>query len=117
VANAFVTALDKKHHVHPMGEIRLVDVVAYVINLCLRSHLLLRPRKWQENQSVIAGEAGRGKGNYDEVRTKFLNAMGYRVLRFWNHDVLTETEAIPEIILNELNKTQESFSTSLPPPQ
>jgi len=43
--------------------------------------------------------------------------MGYRVLRFWNHDVLTETEAILEIILNELNKTQESFSPSLPPPQ
>jgi len=30
--------------------------------------------------------------------------MGYRVLRFWNHDVLTETESILEIILNELNK-------------
>ena len=54
---------------------------------------------------------------YDEVRTKFLNAMGYRVLRFWNHDVLTETEEILEIILNELNKAQKPFSPSLPPPQ
>ena len=54
---------------------------------------------------------------YDEVRTKFLNVMGYRVLRFWNHDVPTETESILEIILNELNKTQESFSPTLPPPQ
>ena len=27
----------------------------------LRSNLLLRPGKWQENQSVIAGEAGWGK--------------------------------------------------------
>jgi len=39
------------------------------------------------------------------------------LVRFWNHDVLTETESILEIILNELNKTQESFSPTLPPPQ
>jgi very-short-patch-repair endonuclease len=27
---------------------------------------------------------------YDEERTKYLEARGYRVLRFWNNDVLNE---------------------------
>jgi very-short-patch-repair endonuclease len=29
---------------------------------------------------------------YDQRRTRFLEAEGFRVLRFWNHQVLGETE-------------------------
>jgi very-short-patch-repair endonuclease len=38
----------------------------------------------------------------DLVRTRFLEEQGFRVLRFWNHDVLTETEAVLEKIRVEL---------------
>ena len=31
---------------------------------------------------------------YDRVRTEYLNALGIRVMRFWNHDVLTQTESV-----------------------
>lgn len=31
---------------------------------------------------------------YDEARTCFLGAEGYRVLRFWNHDVLGNTHGV-----------------------
>ncbi len=31
-------------------------------------------------------------------RTEFLAAGGFRVLRFWNHDVLTSTDAVLEEI-------------------
>jgi very-short-patch-repair endonuclease len=34
----------------------------------------------------------------DEKRSRFLEAKGYRVLRFWNHDVLGNTEAVLERI-------------------
>ena len=34
----------------------------------------------------------------DHKRSRFLEEQGYRVLRFWNHDVLKNTEAC----LNEL---------------
>jgi len=34
----------------------------------------------------------------DENRTKDLLVMGYRVLRFWNHEVLSEMEAVLEEI-------------------
>ena len=32
-------------------------------------------------------------------RTRFLERRGYRVLRFWNHDVLVRTESVLEVIL------------------
>jgi very-short-patch-repair endonuclease len=35
----------------------------------------------------------------DANRTRRLEAMGYRVLRFWNNEVLTNTEAVREVIL------------------
>ncbi|QAU25237.1 endonuclease domain-containing protein [Dyella sp. M7H15-1] len=38
----------------------------------------------------------------DQERTRRLKAMGYRVLRFWNDDVLKNTEAVLEVILGAL---------------
>ena len=35
----------------------------------------------------------------DERRTAFLEAAGYLVLRFWNNDVLTQTDAVLAAIL------------------
>ena len=34
----------------------------------------------------------------DERRSLFLQSLGYRVLRFWNHDVLREPDAVLESI-------------------
>jgi len=39
------------------------------------------------------------KANADHERTSFLESEGYRVLRFWNDDVLSKTEAVLEAIL------------------
>ena len=36
---------------------------------------------------------------YDAMRTRKLQANGYRVLRFWNNDVLARTPAVMEVIL------------------
>ncbi|MDZ7749829.1 MAG: DUF559 domain-containing protein [Halofilum sp. (in: g-proteobacteria)] len=38
----------------------------------------------------------------DAARTRYLRACGYRVLRFWNHEVLTETDAVLERLWQEL---------------
>lgn len=37
--------------------------------------------------------------DYDKVRSRALTASGYRVLRFWNHDALRDTDAVLEEIL------------------
>ena len=39
----------------------------------------------------------------DQRRTDFLAKAGYRVLRFWDNEVLSETEAVMQKIMNELN--------------
>jgi very-short-patch-repair endonuclease len=39
----------------------------------------------------------------DEKRSRFLEAQGYRVLRFWNHDVLKGTDAVLERIAEALS--------------
>ncbi|MDE2156264.1 MAG: endonuclease domain-containing protein [Xanthomonadaceae bacterium] len=41
---------------------------------------------------------------YDERRTRHLQAREYRVLRFWNNDVLANIEGVLEVILDTLVK-------------
>jgi very-short-patch-repair endonuclease len=41
---------------------------------------------------------------YDEKRTRWLEAQGYRVLRFWNNDVLNNSEAAVQIILDAVEQ-------------
>lgn len=38
----------------------------------------------------------------DQKRNHFLEAQGYRVLRFWNHDVLSDTASVLERIAEVL---------------
>ncbi len=40
----------------------------------------------------------------DGNRTKILEAMGYLVCRFWNNDVMQNTDGVLEEILNTLNR-------------
>ncbi len=43
---------------------------------------------------------------YDEERTKLLEARGYRVLRFWNHDVMNNIEEVLKEIWSVLNQAE-----------
>lgn len=51
------------------------------------------------------GHAEEKQKLYDEQRTMVLEGEGIRVLRFWNNDVLTKTEAVLEVIWNSLTPT------------
>jgi very-short-patch-repair endonuclease len=46
--------------------------------------------------------------DYDAERTRTIEAKGYRVLRFWNDDVLLRTEAVLEEVLRHLPDGGES---------
>ena len=39
----------------------------------------------------------------DEARTRILSKAGFKVLRFWNNEVLTQTDAVKETIWRALN--------------
>jgi very-short-patch-repair endonuclease len=40
----------------------------------------------------------------DRERTAWLEEQGWRVLRFWNNDILTHTEGVVETVLKELQE-------------
>jgi hypothetical protein len=41
---------------------------------------------------------------YDEERTKFLESLGYKTIRFWNNDVLYKIEEVILTIMQVLDK-------------
>lgn len=53
-----------------------------------------------EHRLVIELDGGQHieRQSYDERRSQFLNSQGLRILRFWNDDVLRDTDAVLEAI-------------------
>ena len=39
---------------------------------------------------------------YDQERTKYLNSLGYKVIRFWNIDVTNNIDGVILVILHAL---------------
>jgi very-short-patch-repair endonuclease len=54
----------------------------------------------------IDGGQHEERGKADHARTKRIEAAGYRVLRFWNNEILSNIEGVLEGILRELAKTK-----------
>src|ERR1700716_1288214 len=42
---------------------------------------------------------------YDGQRSAWLESQGFRVLRFWNHEVIESLEAVTEVILTACGQT------------
>lgn len=43
---------------------------------------------------------------YDEERTKYLATQGFKVIRFWNKDVMNNIEGVILVIMDALEKQQ-----------
>ncbi len=83
---------------------RQVAIGDYIVDFaCLKERLLIEIGGGQHNEAEHKLR--------DESRDSWLTAEGYRVLRFWNHDVLSDTDAVVEVIWNSLHER------STPPPQ
>ena len=52
----------------------------------------------------------------DDARTRWLNAEGYRVLRFWNNDVMSEPKSAMEAIYRALDVTPPRLPSADDPP-
>jgi very-short-patch-repair endonuclease len=58
----------------------------------------------QERRLIIEADGGQhALSASDAHRTDFLESVGYRVLRFWNNDILTNLDGVAEVIANELS--------------
>jgi very-short-patch-repair endonuclease len=73
---------------HPLGNY-IVDFV------CLKKKLIIEVDGGQHNERPDIAN--------DEKRTEWLTARGYRVVRFWNNDVLENIEGVIYKVLEELN--------------
>ena len=69
-----------------------------------------------ENKLVIEVDGGQHgqQAGYDENRTQELHAAGFRVLRFWNNEVLKEIESVKEKIWLAVQKLQPHPPPNLP---
>ncbi|MGO4831306.1 endonuclease domain-containing protein, partial [Rhizobiaceae sp. 2RAB30] len=71
---------------------RQIPIGPYFVDfVCRDQHLVVEIDGGQHSESVR-----------DEVRSRFLNAHGYSVLRFWNHEVLWERRAVLDTLLAAL---------------
>jgi very-short-patch-repair endonuclease len=55
--------------------------------------------------------------SYDVQRTRWLESQGYRVLRFWNNDVLKTPRNVAEAILEAARDVATRYPTPNPSPQ
>ena len=51
---------------------------------------------------AIELDGGQHTPEADAPRTEVIHAFGYRIIRFWNHDVLENTEGVLEAIRQEV---------------
>ncbi len=58
---------------------------------------------------AVEADGGEHAGSaHDDRRTAWLKAEGWRVLRFWNNDILQNGEGVVETILRALNVEEET---------
>jgi len=57
----------------------------------------------QEKRIIIEVDGGQHSVERDNKRDNWLEEHGYKVLRFWNNEVLTNTEGVLEVIRDYLN--------------
>ena len=81
---------------HRMGDVHFRNQHAignYIVDFCApRRKLIIE----------LDGSHHLEQQEYDEERTKYLEARGYRVLRFWNNDVLKDMDHVLQVIWNAL---------------
>jgi very-short-patch-repair endonuclease len=51
------------------------------------------------------------QAEYDEERTKYLESLGYQVIRFWNNDVMNNIDDVLKVIWDLLNEKQKGDET------
>lgn len=84
---------------HPVG--------GYVVDfVCLERKIIVEIDGGQHTEHLA----------YDSRRSGELRSRGFRIVRFWNHEVLNDIDAVLEVIRGELMPSSESSPHPNPPP-
>ena len=71
----------------------------YVADFCCKSEMLIV-------EADGGGHSDDDANPYQQRRTAYLQARGYRIVRFWNNDIIQNTDAVLERILRILQKAE-----------
>ena len=82
---------------------RQVPIAGYVADFCC-----------DEARLIIEVDGGQHAVQDESKRTAALEALGYFVLRFWNNDVLQNTDGVLEEILNVIDRHEPPHPVPLP---
>ena len=84
-----------RNHTCPGGRCQGHAIGNYIVDFCApRKKLIIE----------LDGSQHLEQKEYDEERTKYLESRGYRVLRFWNNDVMKDVENVLKVIWSVLNE-------------
>lgn len=73
---------------------RQVPIGGYIVDfVCLKRKVVIEVDGVHHQEQVL----------YDADRTTWLESKGFRVLRFRNHEILTDTEIVQEVLLVALH--------------
>ena len=86
----------RSHQLQDVHFRRQYVIGSYIVDFCA-----------PERKLVIEVDGGQhlDAQEYDAGRTVFLRSQGFRVLRFWNDEVLRDLDAVLEVILECLKET------------
>ncbi|MBV9562240.1 MAG: endonuclease domain-containing protein [Bradyrhizobium sp.] len=88
---------------------RQVPIGPYMADFAgLRKHLIIEVDGSQHGDDVNRSR--------DEAHTRWLETEGYRVVRFWNNDVMSRTEAVLEAIYEMIEVTPPRVPAAGDPP-
>ncbi len=69
-----------------------------------------------ENRLIVEADGGqRAESLHDKVRNRDLKDRGFRVLRFWNNDILLNTNGVLEALLTAFDKAPSPGALRAPP--
>ena len=72
---------------------RQVSIGSYIVDfVCFTKKVVVE----------VDGGQHQARAEYDEQRTRWLESRGFSVMRFWNNQVLSETDGVCEAILTVL---------------
>ena len=72
---------------------RQAPIGKYIVDfLCYERRLIIE----------LDGGQHQEQADYDNERTRWLESTGFRVIRFWNNEMLQETDGVQEAILTAL---------------
>jgi very-short-patch-repair endonuclease len=76
--------------------VRQEPIGPYIVDfICRETKLIIEVDGGQHNESAN-----------DRRRDAYLNSEGYRLLRFWNNDILTNMDGVLQTILSSLNASR-----------